>query len=83
MDPGGSQAHTRAVPEMRHGVWSRCSPRAPRAREYTCPMHPEVVRAEPGACPKCGMALEPSTVTADERNPELDDMPRRFRIAWR
>src|SRR5437899_7431238 len=27
--------------------------------EYTCPMHPEVVRPEPGACPLCGMALEP------------------------
>lgn len=26
---------------------------------YSCPMHPEVRQAEPGACPKCGMALEP------------------------
>jgi Cu+-exporting ATPase len=26
---------------------------------YTCPMHSEVRLAEPGACPKCGMALEP------------------------
>ncbi len=26
--------------------------------QYTCPMHPEVLSAEPGACPKCGMALE-------------------------
>ena len=29
------------------------------ARLYTCPMHPEVVQAGPGTCPKCGMALEP------------------------
>ena len=28
--------------------------------EYTCPMHPEVLSAKPGACPKCGMALEPT-----------------------
>jgi len=28
-------------------------------RQFTCPMHPEVVRDGPGACPKCGMALEP------------------------
>jgi Cu+-exporting ATPase len=28
-------------------------------RIYTCPMHPEIRRAGPGACPKCGMALEP------------------------
>jgi nucleoside-diphosphate-sugar epimerase len=26
---------------------------------YTCPMHPEVVRSEPGSCPKCGMTLVP------------------------
>ncbi len=28
---------------------------------YVCPMHPEVRQAGPGACPKCGMALEPET----------------------
>lgn len=28
------------------------------ARQYTCPMHPEVISDKPGACPKCGMALE-------------------------
>jgi Cu+-exporting ATPase len=33
---------------------------------YTCPMHPEVVQDGPGDCPKCGMALEPKTVTAEE-----------------
>jgi P-type Cu+ transporter len=32
--------------------------------EYTCPMHPEVRQLGPGTCPKCGMALEPTTVTA-------------------
>jgi Cu+-exporting ATPase len=32
---------------------------APAAGIYTCPMHPEVRQATPGACPKCGMALEP------------------------
>jgi Cu+-exporting ATPase len=47
--------------------------------EWTCPMHPEIVRDEPGACPICGMALEPRTVALEERNPELDDMTRRFR----
>ncbi len=29
--------------------------------EYTCPMDPDVVQTGPGACPKCGMALEPMT----------------------
>ncbi|MGV3515583.1 heavy metal translocating P-type ATPase [Luteitalea sp.] len=49
------------------------------AGEYTCPMHPEIVRDAPGACPICGMALEPRTATLDEANPELVDMTRRFR----
>ena len=25
--------------------------------EWTCPMHPEIRRPGPGACPICGMAL--------------------------
>jgi P-type Cu+ transporter len=46
---------------------------------YTCPMHPEVRRDHPGACPKCGMALEPELPTLDEgENPELTDFQRRF-----
>jgi len=49
--------------------------------EYVCPMHPEVVSDEPGSCPKCGMALESRTVTADEENPELDDMSRRLKVS--
>jgi P-type Cu+ transporter len=58
------------------------SPALPATRrEYTCPMHPEIVRAEPGNCPICGMALEPRTVTAEEDNPELRDMTRRFWIS--
>ena len=51
------------------------------AVEYTCPMHPEVVQADPGSCPFCGMALEPRAVTPVEPpNPELVDMTRRFWI---
>jgi Cu+-exporting ATPase len=46
--------------------------------QWTCPMHPEIVRDEPGSCPICGMALEPRTVSAEEDNPELRDMSRRF-----
>jgi Cu+-exporting ATPase len=41
-------------------------------------MHSEIVQAEPGNCPICGMALEPRTVAAEEVNPELVDMTRRF-----
>jgi len=44
-------------------------------------MHPEIVRDGPGACPICGMALEPQTVSLEDApNPELADMTRRFWI---
>lgn len=46
---------------------------------YTCPMHPEIRQEGPGACPICGMALEPLRVTAsDAPDPELKSMSRRF-----
>ena len=55
-------------------------PTSSASAEYTCPMHPEIVRSGPGACPICGMALEPRTVTAGETNPELKSMTRRLWI---
>lgn len=49
---------------------------------YICPMHPEIVRDRPGSCPKCGMALEPKEPEeTEEKNPELEDMSRRFWIS--
>src|SRR2546428_12769199 len=54
----------------------------PQKIEWTCPMHPQIVRDGPGNCPICGMALEPRTITAEEpENPELADMTQRFWIA--
>ncbi|RUY71316.1 HAD-IC family P-type ATPase, partial [Mesorhizobium sp. M7A.F.Ca.CA.001.05.1.1] len=55
----------------------------PKGTQYTCPMHPEIVRDKPGSCPKCGMALEPMGVpTGDEGpNPELVDFTRRFWVS--
>ncbi len=44
-------------------------------------MHPDVVRSEPGACPICGMALEPQATAGDAPNPELADMSRRLRVS--
>ena len=45
-------------------------------------MHPQVRQIGPGACPICGMALEPLVATAaPEPNAELIDMTRRFWIA--
>jgi Cu+-exporting ATPase len=57
-------------------------PEAPAGTIYTCPMHPEVQQVGPGACPICGMALEPEQISLDDApDPELIDMTRRFRIA--
>ncbi|RST87546.1 heavy metal translocating P-type ATPase [Aquibium carbonis] len=55
----------------------------PAGTKYTCPMDPEIIRDEPGTCPKCGMALEPMGVPTGEEgpNPELVDFTRRFRIS--
>ncbi|PWR02352.1 heavy metal translocating P-type ATPase [Meridianimarinicoccus roseus] len=48
--------------------------------QWTCPMHPEIVRDEPGSCPICGMALEPM-VPSDEPSEELTDFTRRMWIS--
>jgi len=54
---------------------------------YTCPMHPEVRQAGPGACPRCGMALEPATAgvpgapSGGGPGHELVDRTRRLRVA--
>jgi Cu+-exporting ATPase len=57
------------------------APSAPAASVYTCPMHPEVLRSHPGVCPKCGMELEPLTVSAAAPNPELLEMSRRLWVS--
>jgi Cu+-exporting ATPase len=54
---------------------------AQTSTQYTCPMHPEVIRDEPGECPICGMALEPTIVAVEEKNPELVDMSIRFWVS--
>ena len=57
-------------------------PLAAEAAAYTCPMHPQIVRNQPGSCPICGMALEPRTVSPDtQENPELTEMSKRFWVS--
>jgi Cu+-exporting ATPase len=52
---------------------------APAGTQYTCPMHPEIVRDRPGTCPICGMALEPMMPSLEDgENPELTDFRHRF-----
>jgi Cu+-exporting ATPase len=76
----GCKAKFEAAPERYLGP-KTAAPAAPAGTIYTCPMHPQIRQVGPGACPICGMALEPATVTADAGpNPELADMSRRFWI---
>jgi Cu+-exporting ATPase len=54
----------------------------PGRPRYVCPMDPEVASPVPGACPKCGMALELEAITLDDTpDPELAAMTRRFWVA--
>jgi Cu+-exporting ATPase len=72
----------RSNPEKYTAEQPVAEPMPPVAAGYTCPMHPEVVQSGPGACPICGMALEPRPVALDEGdNPELIDMTRRFWVS--
>jgi len=77
-------AHAGAEPAAR-GVGrppAHAQETAPPGAIYTCPMHPEVRQEQPGACPKCGMALEPLAPEAESpANPELADMSRRFWVS--
>ncbi len=57
-EPERYAAGATAVPSAAHS--------APGA-VYTCPMHPEVREPTPGACPKCGMALQPASPVAPSR----------------
>ncbi|HYL75098.1 MAG TPA: heavy metal translocating P-type ATPase [Bryobacteraceae bacterium] len=83
----GCVAKFQAGPEkyLHHAVKPQPMAHETAGVEYTCPMHPEVRQVGPGSCPKCGMALEPATLTLstlDEVNPEYLDMRRRFFLSF-
>ena len=78
----GCRTKFAAEPEKYLSPEAHGAPDVPEGTVYTCPMHPEVRQIGPGACPICGMALEPEIATAETGpNPELADMTRRFWIA--
>jgi Cu+-exporting ATPase len=56
-----SQKTPSAAPMVQLGA---AKPKAGDERTYVCPMCPEVRQSGAGACPKCGMALEPETPVA-------------------
>ncbi len=53
LSPGYGSASTAEAPAHTHDH------AAPTATVYTCPMHPEITRSEPGSCPICKMDLVP------------------------
>ena len=79
-------AQAPAVGHMQTAVNAAAPTSAPASKaqgvRYTCPMDPEIVQFGPGACPKCGMALEPMDVFAEvEADPEYESMRRRFWVS--
>jgi Cu+-exporting ATPase len=55
---------------------------ADNKKEYTCPMHPEILQLGPGSCPICGMALEPKEISLDDdEDLELATMTRKFWVS--
>ncbi|HEV7701134.1 MAG TPA: heavy metal translocating P-type ATPase [Pyrinomonadaceae bacterium] len=73
--------YLKALPPYEGGVPAALGVRGVSSdqREFTCPMHPEIVQLGPGSCPICGMALEPKEITLDDTpDDEYLDMRRRF-----
>ncbi|HSD54123.1 MAG TPA: heavy metal-binding domain-containing protein, partial [Burkholderiales bacterium] len=66
---GHDHAHVAHAEHAHHGAAAAAPSPAVTAGtriEWTCPMHPEIVRYAPGNCPICGMALEPRTATLED-----------------
>jgi Cu+-exporting ATPase len=78
----GPHGHTHHGNDMTHTSVPTVPARGDRV-QYTCPMHPEIIRDEPGRCPICGMHLEPLMPTLDDESSlrEYKVMLRRFWIA--
>jgi Cu+-exporting ATPase len=72
-------------PTAGHGMASSPGPTggSASAARYTCPMHPEVVRDGPGACPICGMALEPMVTSAATAGEEEGPAAEQRDMTWR
>ncbi|MEO7523007.1 MAG: heavy metal translocating P-type ATPase, partial [Ferruginibacter sp.] len=49
--------------------------------QYTCPMHPEIIRDAPGACPICGMDLVPMQPVAGAEDKTYNELLKKFKIA--
>ena len=83
MFPHAKEQEARCAHEhaSKQAIATTSTPQLPKGAIYTCPMHPQIRQSAPGACPLCGMALEP-LAGGEETGPsaELIDMTRRFWI---
>ncbi len=73
----------RSVPPAAHEQTTKEQKQNKGSIEYTCPMHPEVIRNAPGSCPICGMDLVPKIIQKDgeEEEAAYQAMRKRFWIA--
>jgi P-type Cu+ transporter len=72
-EPGAAEAPKKAGVALHRGAKDAVI-------RYTCPMDPEIVQIGPGVCPKCGMALEPMDVVAEEDAPDPEYVSMRLRF---
>jgi Cu+-exporting ATPase len=56
-------------------------PKAIQVTQYTCPMHPEIIRDEPGSCPICGMDLVPMEPTASKEDKTYLKLLKKMKIS--
>jgi Cu2+-exporting ATPase len=49
--------------------------------QYTCPMHPEIIKEEPGSCPICGMDLVPLEADVEEEDKTYKNLLRKFKLS--
>ena len=54
---------------------------ASSSQQYTCPMHPEIIRNEPGSCPICGMDLVPMDLNVEAEDKTYKSLLLKFIIA--
>ena len=56
-------------------------PSVNKSVQYTCPMHPEIIRDHPGSCPLCGMDLVPIEANVEEEDITYKNLLNKFKIA--
>ncbi len=56
-------------------------PRLISKQQYTCSMHPEVIKDEPGACPICGMDLIPLEPSESAEDKTYNELARKMKIS--